>query len=165
MTDERTMISFDRGTTRFQFRAAAIIRREGHVLIHRSTTDDSWALPGGRVEMGEISAEALARELQEELGVAAEIGRLAIVMEDLFRYDGRVIHEMGFYYPAEIPLSFPFATDAVCHRVDDGGTTLEFLWARNDAATLSAMPLFPVELRNSMVHLGEHPIHVVVDEL
>ncbi len=164
-SDERTMISFDRGTTRFQVRAAAIIRREGYVLIHRSTTEDFWALPGGSVELGEISSEALARELQEELGVAAEIGPLAIVMEDLFRYEGRVIHEMGFYYPAEIPLSFPFATDAICHRVDDGGSTLEFMWVRNDAATLSAMPLFPAELRGNMSELAQHPIHVVVNEL
>lgn len=161
----RRIISFDHGTTRFQFRAAAIIRREGHVLIHRATTEDSWALPGGRVEMGEISSEALGRELEEELGVVAKIGPLAIVMEDLFRYDGRVIHEMGFYYPAEIPPSFPFSTDAVCHQVADGGATLEFRWVRNDAKTLAAMPLFPVELRGGMIELEPHPIHVVVNEL
>jgi len=159
------MISFDHGTTRFQFRAAAIIRREGHVLIHRATTEVSWALPGGRVEMGEISSEALARELEEELGVVGKIGPLAIVMEDLFRYDGRVIHEMGFYYPAEIPPSFPFSTDAVCHQVADGGATLEFRWVRNDAKTLAAMPLFPAELCGGMIELGPHPIHVVANEL
>lgn len=164
-SDERTMISFDRGTTRFQVRAAAIIRRDGHVLIHRSTTEDSWALPGGRVELGEIGSEALARELQEELGVDAEIGPLAIVMEDLFRYEGRVVHELGFYYPAEVPPSFPFATDAICHRVDDGGSTLEFMWARNNAETLSAMPLFPAELRGNMSTLSPLPIHMVVNEL
>jgi 8-oxo-dGTP pyrophosphatase MutT (NUDIX family) len=165
MIDGRRMIAFDHGTTRFQFRAAAIIRREGYVLIHRATTEDSWALPGGRVEMGEVSTEALARELEEELGVAAEIGPLAIVMEDLFRYGGKVIHEMGFYYPVEIPLSFPFSTAAVCHTVADGGAMLEFRWVRNDAGTLAAMPLFPAELRGSMAELGPHPIHVVVNEL
>jgi 8-oxo-dGTP pyrophosphatase MutT (NUDIX family) len=159
------MIAFDHGTTRFQFRAAAIIRREGHVLIHRATTEDSWALPGGRVEMGEVSTVALARELEEELGVVAEIGPLAIVMEDLFRYGGKVIHEMGFYYPAEIPLSFPFTPGAVCHRVVDGNATLEFVWAPNDAETLTTIPLFPVELRGTMAELGRHPIHVVVNEL
>lgn len=165
MTDDRRMISFDHGTMRFQFRAAAIIRREGHVLIHRATTEDSWALPGGRVEMGEIGSEALARELEEELGVLAAIGPLAIVMEDLFRYDGRMIHEMGFYYPAEIPPSFPFSTNAVCHRVADGDAMLEFRWVRNEIETLNAMPLFPRELCGSMVASGPYPIHVVVNEL
>lgn len=159
------MISFDRGTTRFQVRAAAIIRRNGYVLIHRSTTEDFWTLPGGRVELMESGSEALARELQEELGVTAEIGPLAILMEDLFRYEGRAIHELGFYYPAEIPLSFPFATDAICHRVEDGGSTLEFMWVRNDAAALTARPLLPTELRGSMAELGPYPIHMVVNEL
>lgn len=35
-----------------------------------------WELPGGKVEEGEAPAAALAREVMEELGVAATVGKI-----------------------------------------------------------------------------------------
>jgi 8-oxo-dGTP diphosphatase len=57
---------------------AAIIERGGRVLICQRRSDHphplKWEFPGGKVEPGEAPADALRRELQEELGIHGRIG-------------------------------------------------------------------------------------------
>ena len=51
--------------------SAALIGREGRLLAARRASGDQaglWELPGGKVEDGESPAEALRREIREELG-------------------------------------------------------------------------------------------------
>jgi len=53
--------------------AAAVIERDGRLLICRRRAGDrharKWEFPGGKVEPGESPEGALARELDEELGI------------------------------------------------------------------------------------------------
>ena len=57
---------------------AALITRDSKLLVCQRKRNDSnalrWEFPGGKVEAGESATEALARELHEELGIAATIG-------------------------------------------------------------------------------------------
>lgn len=57
---------------------AAILEQNGQILLaQRGTGSDQagqWEFPGGKVETGESQPEALARELDEELGICARIG-------------------------------------------------------------------------------------------
>jgi 8-oxo-dGTP diphosphatase len=54
--------------------AAVIERNDRRLLIGQRRRNDSsplkWEFPGGKVEAGEMPDEALARELQEELGAS-----------------------------------------------------------------------------------------------
>jgi mutator protein MutT len=53
---------------------AVLVRSDGKVLITRDARDgDLWEIPGGRMNIGEQPAEALKRELFEELGIAVTI--------------------------------------------------------------------------------------------
>ncbi len=58
---------------------AGILRRDGQLLIGQRQAKDrhglKWEFPGGKVEAGESPRQALERELKEELGVHATIGR------------------------------------------------------------------------------------------
>jgi 8-oxo-dGTP diphosphatase len=57
---------------------AALITRGSKILVCQRRRDDTYALqwefPGGKIEPGESPAQALARELHEELGIQATIG-------------------------------------------------------------------------------------------
>ena len=64
---------------------AAVIERAGLILIGqrkpRGRHALKWEFPGGKVEPGEGSRDALVRELREELGIEARIG------DEIERYD------------------------------------------------------------------------------
>ncbi|MGH7790092.1 MAG: (deoxy)nucleoside triphosphate pyrophosphohydrolase [Candidatus Binatia bacterium] len=59
--------------------SAAILVRNGRVLACQRRDDQThpggWEFPGGKRELGETMAECLRRELREELGIEATIGR------------------------------------------------------------------------------------------
>jgi 8-oxo-dGTP diphosphatase len=57
---------------------AALIWRDGKILIGQRTRHQpmplKWEFPGGKIEEGEQPRDALRRELDEELGIAAVVG-------------------------------------------------------------------------------------------
>lgn len=61
-----------------QVTAALIVRGEEILCCQRTehqTLPLKWEFPGGKIEAGEDAPAALQRELEEELGIAAHIGR------------------------------------------------------------------------------------------
>ncbi|WOD07811.1 NUDIX hydrolase [Marinomonas sp. GJ51-6] len=96
------MLRFDEGDKRFNFRSAAVLIHDDHVLIHRSGKDVFWALPGGRVEFFETSEDTIVREIQEELGLDSSAVRLVWHVENFFDYAGKKFHEVSNYFLVEL---------------------------------------------------------------
>lgn len=122
-------------------RACAIIRQEDRLLLNRFGGDSFWALPGGAVEQGEFSTDALVREMQEELGVTVAIGRLVWIVENLFEYRGTAYTEYGFYYEAERPSAAAVGDAEFAGQEPDQF----FRWVRNQ--DIGALDFRPAVLR------------------
>lgn len=77
-----------------RFVAAALMVRGGEILICQRRADQpmalQWEFPGGKIEPGESAEQALARELNEELGIDASIGLLVTHIRHNYRHGGAV---------------------------------------------------------------------------
>lgn len=96
------MIAFEKDGTQFTYRVAAVILDTGRILLHKAEAWDFWALPGGRVEIGETAAEAIRRELYEEMETQVHVGRLLWVVENFFELRS-ANHELGLYFEVFLP--------------------------------------------------------------
>ncbi|CAK7019590.1 NUDIX hydrolase [Kerstersia gyiorum] len=85
--------------------AALVVLKEQSLLLAFSNNKQAWYLPGGKIDAGENAQQALLREIEEELDLVLDTGRLQflchvsapaygeapnVVMEqDCFLYDAR----------------------------------------------------------------------------
>ena len=82
-------------------RAAGVIIHNGKILAHKNINSDHYALIGGRVEIGESSANTIKREIKEELGKDVEITGYISTIENFFEMKGSKYHEIMFVHKIE----------------------------------------------------------------
>lgn len=123
-----------------------IVRRDEAVLVTELVDPDEgpfYRPPGGGIEFGETSEDAVVREFREELDAAVEPVGFLGVSENRFEWDGEphqeltLVHEVAFeddaYYDRE-----------TLHGVDAGGdVTYETEWATVAELRAREEPLYP----------------------
>jgi ADP-ribose pyrophosphatase YjhB (NUDIX family) len=104
--------------------ATAVIRDRGRILVwedHDPKTGEVVSVPvAGGIEFGETGAEAVAREVREELGAHTKEARFIGLVEDLFEWNGQQRHELHLIFDVVLEGRSVYDADEVEIVEDDG---------------------------------------------
>ncbi len=63
--------------------------------------EDFYRLIGGGIEFGETGAEALKREVEEEINTEIKNVKYLGLIENIFNFEGKKMHELALVYRAD----------------------------------------------------------------
>ncbi|MDL5593300.1 NUDIX domain-containing protein [Bacillus subtilis] len=112
--------------------AALLLNPDGKTLLVRKRDTTAFMQPGGKIEAHELPVHALARELEEELGLVIDPAQASF----LGQFSAPAANEPGFVVQAEI---FQLTIDA---EVSPAAEIEEVIWI--DPATDGDVVLAPL---------------------
>ena len=119
-------------STQIHIAAALLIGADGRTLLVRKRGTEAFMQPGGKIEPHELPVHALARELEEELGLVIDPTHATF----LGQFSAPAANEPGFVVQAEL---FLLAIDA---DVNPAAEIEEVIWM--DPATDGGVVLAPL---------------------
>ncbi|HSO65426.1 MAG TPA: NUDIX domain-containing protein [Ornithinibacter sp.] len=128
-----------------------------HAVSLNPPTDENpdgyHRLIGGSVELGETHCDAIGREVDEELG--AKILDLTYLssMENIFRINGELGHEIVFLYSGRLD---PQPATAAASLTESDGSTVPVVWLALDEGD-GTLPLYPAGVGPWVRLLAGHP--------
>ena len=155
-------ITIDVDNYKLNVRSAGVMIHNGKILVHRSINSDHYALIGGRVEIGENSADTIKREIKEELGKNIKITGYISTIENFFELKGIKYHEIMFVYKAEFCNEEDKKIEYTMENMEGGiESDIHYEWIKMDE--LEEYPLKPQKIIN-VIKSGEYPVHLINED-
>ena len=142
-------------------RAAGVMIHNGKILVHRNVNYEHYALIGGRVEIGENSADTVKREIKEELGKDIEITGYISTIENFFEMKGSkyqeilVVHKIEFVNEEDKKIEYTM-------KNIEGKDYLQYEWI--DLDKIEEYPLLPKAIKDVLKE-NKFPIHKINNDL
>ena len=148
---------------KFKYRVSGVIIVNEKILVDRYG-EDTYCLPGGYVNMGETSEEAMKRELYEEIGYSFKIDSFMGITENFFtNRRSEKTHAIEFYYKA----SFENVDDIdnlEYNRIeDDYGVIINHHFEWIDIGRLLEVKLLPEVIKEVIID-GKEKFHYIIKE-
>ena len=148
----------------FKFRVSGLIIKNNKLLLVDMDNSGFLCLPGGYVELGETTEEAVKRELVEEIRKEVSIERYLGVVENYFinKYNKKM-HEISFYYLMNfIDNDFDEKNFTLIENDKGHNIKLDFKWIDiNDLDHFDVRPAFLKKIINNRLEFN----HLIFNEL
>ena len=154
-------ITIDVDDYKLNVRAAGVMIHNGKILVHKNVNSDHYALIGGRVEIGESSANTIKREIKEELGKDVEITGYISTIENFFEMKGSKYHEILFVHRAEFINENDQKIEYTLKNVE-GKDYLQYEWL--DLDKIDEYPILPNAIKE-ILREKKFPIHKINNDM
>ncbi len=154
-------ITIDIEDYKLNIRAAGVIIHNGKMLVHKNINDDHYAIIGGRVEIGENSADTIKREIKEEIGKEIEITGYIATIENFFEMKGSKYHEILFVHKVEFVNEEDKKIEYTMKNLE-GKDYLQYEWIELDK--INQYPLLPAAMKE-ILREKEFPVHKIIKDL
>lgn len=148
---------------KFKVRVSGILIVNNKILVSKYS-NDSYCLPGGYIQLGETSVDAIKRELREELDIDVKIERFMGISENFFtNIRNEKTHGIDFYYQV-IPqnISDLNLSDYDYLENDNGHEIIHhFNWL--EINNLDRYNLLPNEIKKYIKHCDNSIFHVITN--
>lgn len=141
----------------FSYRVAGILIRDGKVLLQRPINDPAYAFPGGHVNFGETSEQAVIREFKEEIAADIRPIRLLWIGENFFPWGEKDCHQIGLYYLVALSDETCIPLDGIFYAQDEierKACRLEFSWV--ELSQLKHIELYPIIAKEKLMNVSEY---------
>ena len=141
------------GDTVFGVRAVALILQNGKLLVTKDK--GKYYTIGGAIQVNESTEDAVVREVKEELGVKAQAGQPAFVVENRFEQDGVSYHNIEFHYLVDLLEEAPLTM-----QEDEKMQPCEWI----DLDRLEGINLVPAFLKTALPEWNGQLRHIHLEE-
>ena len=132
--------------SRIRVKAVCVCWRGGEILVNAAFDavkgERFYGPLGGGVEFGERAADAVRREMREEVGVELTDVTLLGVLENVFVYEGHPGHEVVFVFAARPRDATLYDRDEIV-GTESNGQRFVARWIPLDHFAAGGPPLYP----------------------